>query len=341
MSSETYEWLNQNTLIGLTDRRGNAWHYKASEQGAEPNHYPGFIPVEDVERRLFDWHAIEGAVVATAITPDGVIQSTPETSGGFKAIMRDDTGFILGVPKDGWQIHQYDEWLLKEVASLLDDDLGIGSAGLLRNGRIAWVQIEVPDSITTPSGVEFRPYLLAATAFDGSLSTTYKRCVQNVVCDNTMAAGLGEQGQVFKVRHTKYSQAKLADAREALAIVYTIAEDFTAEVEELTNTTVTDAQWAEFLAELAPVPADKTRKAAIGRATNKQAALQNLWDNDNRVAPWRNTAWGVVQAVNTADHHVFSVRGSERVERNQLKAVQGGFEKLDASTVETLATVLG
>ena len=58
MSNETITWLNQNTLIGFTDNRGNAWHYKQAAQGQEPNHYPQAIPVEDVRRRLFNWQAV-------------------------------------------------------------------------------------------------------------------------------------------------------------------------------------------------------------------------------------------------------------------------------------------
>ena len=57
MSSETLQHLNTNTLIGNTDARGHAWHYRAEEQGAESNHYPGPIPIEDVRRRLFCWTA--------------------------------------------------------------------------------------------------------------------------------------------------------------------------------------------------------------------------------------------------------------------------------------------
>ncbi len=57
MSKETLQHLNTNTLIGNTENRGHAWHYRAEEQGDETNHYPGPIPVADVERRLFNWEA--------------------------------------------------------------------------------------------------------------------------------------------------------------------------------------------------------------------------------------------------------------------------------------------
>ena len=54
--------LNTNTLIGNTDARGTAWHYRAEHQGEESNHYPGPIPVADVERRLFHWEAVSRRV---------------------------------------------------------------------------------------------------------------------------------------------------------------------------------------------------------------------------------------------------------------------------------------
>jgi hypothetical protein len=40
---------------------------------------------------------------------------------------------------------------------------------------------------------------------------------------------------------------RIAEAREALAVVHTIAEDFAAEVKQLCETTVTDKEWSRFL----------------------------------------------------------------------------------------------
>ncbi|MGH3878082.1 MAG: DUF932 domain-containing protein [Actinophytocola sp.] len=235
MSRETIQWLNTNTLVGFTDKRGRAWHYRASDQGDEPNHYPGAVPVEAVHRRLFGWQAV-GCPLYVELPDLGGMPQVPDR----KAIVRDDTGHVLGIFSGGYEPHQYGEWLVERVSAILDDGLAIGSAGLLRNGAQAWVSVEVPENITTPEGVEFRPNLLACTSFDGSLATTYKRVVTNVVCDNTMAAGLGEQGQQLKIKHSKYSKLRIAEARDALAIVHTISDDFAAEVKALCETKVTD-----------------------------------------------------------------------------------------------------
>jgi phage/plasmid-like protein (TIGR03299 family) len=336
MSKETATWLNQNTLIGFTDKRGHAWHYRANEQGAEPNHYPGAVPVADVKRRLFAWEAVEGTLAATVLSADGVlVVQDPER----KAIVRPDTGVILGVFKDGYTIHQYQEWLLETVAQLLDDELSIGSAGLLKGGGVAWVSVEVPDTITTPEGVTFRPNLLAATSHDGSLSTTFQRVVTNTVCDNTMSAALSEGGPRLKVKHSRYSRIRLQGARDALALVHTVAEDFAAQVAQLSAVKVSERQFATFLDGLIPLASDASQRSRT-MAENKRESYMRLWSHDSRVAPWRGTAYGVLQAVNTHEHHEGIVRGMDRAERNMLRAATGGIDALDRGTVERIMAVV-
>jgi len=85
VSQETMKWLNNNTLIGFTDKRGNAWHYRESDQGDESNHYPGAIPVDDVLRRLFNFKVIESPITYVV---SGVVDN---------AIGPIDVGHILGI----------------------------------------------------------------------------------------------------------------------------------------------------------------------------------------------------------------------------------------------------
>lgn len=347
MSKETAAWLNTNTLIGFTDKRGShAWHYRADLQSAESNHYPGAIPVADVQRRLFAWDAIEAplsvAVPATmdemtSLNADGMPVRVVEIP-DRKAIVRSDTADVFGVFKSGYAIHQYREWLLNTVSGILGDTLAIGSAGLLKNGAVAWVSVEVPESITTPEGVEFRPNLLASTSHDGSMATTFARVVTLTVCDNTLAIARNEAGQKYKVKHSRHSGFKLADARDALNLIHSAADDYAAQVKELCETTVTNRQWAQFLDMHCPMPEESGRARTL--AQGKREDLAQLWSSDMRVAPWANTAFGVVQAINTYTHHKGIVRGMARPERNALKAVTGEFDTLDRATLDTIGKVL-
>ena len=211
MSRETLQWLNTNTLIGFTDKRGHAWHWRAQEQNGTSNHYPGAIPITDVQDRLFHWTA-ESRRFAVELDADLETVTHLSDDGSPKrwavvpdkqAICRSDDGTVMGIFGPGYTRHQYREWLLTTVADLLDDDLAISSAGLLRGGAIAWVEVSMPDTITTPQGVAFRPNLLATTSFDGSIATTYKRTVTDTVCDNTRELALSEAGQEFKVKHSR------------------------------------------------------------------------------------------------------------------------------------------
>lgn len=347
MSRETLQWLNANTLIGFTGKRGsNAWHYRADLQSAEPNHYTGPIPVTDVRRRLFSWDAVE--VPLCAVLPASLETMTGLNNDGLpvrvvdlpdrKGIAHSGTGDVFGVFKGGYAVHQYSEWLLGTVSNILGDTLSIGSAGLLKSGAVAWVSVEVPESITTPEGVQFRPNLLASTSHDGSMATTFARVVTLTVCDNTLAIAQSESGQKIKVRHSRYSGFKLDSTRDALNIVHSAADDYAAQVKELCETTVTDLAWSRFLESYVPMAEGKGRSATM--AERKREELTQLYRSDIRVAPWTRTAFGVVQAVNTHAHHIGSVRGAERAERNMLRAVNGDIDKLDSGTIATLNAVL-
>lgn len=350
MSRETLLHLNTNVLIGNTDQRGHAWHYRAVEQGEESNHYPGPIPLADVQRRLFNWQAASRRLAMelpadvetmTHLSDDGepmrwVLQ------GGVQGIARDDTHARLGIFTDGYEMHQYQPWLLDTVGTILDDSLSISSAGLLRGGAIAWVEVSVPESITTPEGVVFRPNLLATTSFDGSIATTFKRTVTDTVCDNTRECALAEKGQAYKVKHSRYSKMKITEAREALQMIHTLADEFAAEVAELCAIEVSRVQWQQFLKQIVPLQGEHGEplsKRSKSMAEAKMATLDKLYRHDLRVAPWAGTAFGVVQAVNTFEHHEGTVRG-DRADRNMLRTVTGEFGNIDRASWATLSKVL-
>ena len=355
MSQESLSWLNTMTLIGNTAARGNAWHYRATEQRGEPNHYPGPIPVEDVKRRLFAWQAVPRRVAVEF--PATVETMTHLNDAGEpvrwavqedrQAIAPSDDDHVMGMFKDGYKIHQYEAWLLDNVATILDDDLAISSAGLLRGGAVAWVEVSVPETITTPEGVAFRPNLLAATSFDGSLATTIKRTVQLTVCDNTMKIALGEKGQQVKIKHSSQSLTKIGSVREALALVHTEADEFAAEVARLTQTTVTPMQLKQVIEQIFPIT-DPDSKRAVTNAANKRDEIMRLYRYDPRVSDWAGTAFGVLQAFNTWRHHeqggltgsTNAEKCAARADRNALRAVTGETEREDANVAQVLAAVL-
>ena len=338
MSKETLEWLNQNTLIGFTNRRGMAWHYKESAQGAEPNHYEGAIPVADVYRRLLNWQAVEAPAFVGIPTADGfnyVLQNDR------KFIVRSDDNSVLGIFKDGYTIHQYGEWLVDAVANIVDDsNLAIGQAGLLKGGAVAWVSVELPENVETPSGFTVRPQLLATTSHNGSLATTHKMTNTVVVCDNTLSMGLAEKSGTHRTRHSKHSQFKIQSVRDAIGIVHTMADDIMAEIALLTSQEVTDKQFSDIVNRLVPIgEVGSTTESARTKMGNKQDDLWTLWRTSEMVSPWKNTALGVVQAFNTYKHHM-SGTDKNRAQRNLTDAVMGKTDEFDSNVRSAMELLL-
>lgn len=335
MSRETLNWLNSNTLIGFGHK---AWHFSQTEQGAEPNHYPHAIPAEDVTRRLFSWTAQPTELSYTHLGDEGV---TTKTVPGHVANVRSDNGEFVGMVSKKYGAHQFDDSLRGGAEKITGSGLGISSAGLLKGGAVGWVSVSLADTVLTPQGVEFLPYLMCYGSHDGSLPTGYKRVCTNVVCDNTMSMALGEKkGADVRIRHTRHSQLAVENAQVALGLITATGDTFAAQVAELCEITVTNEQWSTFLKTIVPIEEGTKPGRSLTMAENKRGELNALWTNDRRVTPWKNTGWGVVQAVNTYTHHMQTVRGTTRGERNMLGTLDGSWDALDATSLSTLQQVL-
>ena len=337
MSKESSCTLNTMTLIGNVAKRGyNAWHYRAESQGDEPNHYDGAIPIEDVERRLFFWNAVEAPVFIGIHDTDGNVVRYVEQP-DRKAIMRDDNNHVMGVFKENYAIHQFRHTLLDNVSNIIDDNqLVVDSAGCLREGAIAWVAVSMPDNIETTAGFPVRPILLATTSHNGTIATTYKQVYNAPVCDNTLFAGLQTDGSQFKARHSKHSDMKIQSIRQALDIVFTMSEDIIAEIESLSNTSVSNSEWDAIINRLVPVGEEgMVCQSAISKMQNKQDIIRKMYVHDPMVAPWHGTALGVVQAFNTFQHHVAG-DNKTRSERNAMNSINGRIQQADAHVMTVL-----
>lgn len=326
MSRETSEWLNTKTLIGFTKERGHAWHYRA---GAD-NHYPGAIPVEQVEHRLFDFEPVK-------VETTYAYEDTMGPTGEFIYVNSETHEKICGTTETH-KAHGYKEWLIDNVSELIGEGVQIGSAGLLKNDTIAWVQVETEESIYA-EGVAFRPTILATTSLDGSVASTYKPVNTIVVCDNTREAAMSENFPSYRVKHTKNSEFNAEVGRKLVGIqLKHQAKAFEEEIKSLVGQSVTDSQLEKFLDEINPIPENEGRGKTM--AENRAAQLWGMWTGDPRVSIWKNTAWGVAQLMNTYRQHEAQFKGDNRVESGMMNLVKGDSFRKDAEDMRTLQKVL-
>ena len=355
MSAETMQDLQTNTLIGQTAQRGNAWHRRDDLRRLpdgtmlEDNHYPGFIPVADVTRRLFNWQPktvtvayLEPCDVADAqfITAAGqavrIIESQSERFG----LLRDDNDYDLGVFKSA-KHHPYQKTLIQDAERLTGTILGVSSAGLLAKGGRAWVEFSLPETLhDDKSGFDYRPNIVKADSMDGSMSIVTARTINATVCDNTLSCNLLEakaSGVLFKRKHTA-GNFDLQDERDALGILEETDTAFLSELHQLIAQDVTARQLDKVMDILMPMPAEGTPNT---KRTNQRDRWMSLYTSDPMCAPWKGTAFGVVQTDNTYQHHHATVAKTvSRSERNTWRAIQGKQRESDQRVVAALEAVL-
>lgn len=380
MSKETQQWLIDNIRVGYTGPDGPAW-WARDNYMTDGSHFDGPVPVEVVERLLsvefaeaemFAQYTVkvpqldrEGHPVMTESEPfqdeDGewgmtipapvmVEEARTIKDPSRKVIVTPDNGAVLGVFKQGYQVHGYRQWTADQIASILDTsrgELGTKSVGLLRNRGVAFMQAQLAGSGLEVGGFEFTPYLLAATSVDGTLSSTYATGVTAAVCDNTLAAALKAATTRFKVKHSRKSAGRLGEVRDALGLVYQAGDDFAASAAALQSVDVTEADFAAWLALTAPVPApdpkSSTGGARYSNAVKLRETYEAMWNHDAKVKPWAGTAFGVIQLSNTYNTWKRNVSGADggRMERTYLNMVTGVTAKEDAQALDALASVMG
>ncbi len=102
---------------------------------------------------------------------------------------------------------------------------------------------------------------------------------------------LSERGQEVKVKHSRNSHAQLGPARQALAMVHTLADDFSREVARLCQVEVTPSKWEAFLDAHVPRVHTATGLPLTGRsqtmADTKRDSLTTLYRADPVHSPAR------------------------------------------------------
>lgn len=326
-TQETPDWNNECSLIGYVSKRSTAWRYRASDQWVRPNFYDGPVPAQDVKERLFSWRPVSSPLYVKDVGSPGSLLPVP----GRHAILRSDTSQVLGVFTDYYRPVHYSQWAQRDVFPLVKSsvDLGIGAAALLRNGAMATVLLEAEEATFIDEGLEFRPGIFAATALDGSMSSTFMRIVTLPYVDMMMSAtladlSLGRSPARYKVKTTS----------DAVKLLENVRQVFAEQALKWMEVRVTQAQWDKILDWASS--SSSTTKMAKTLADTKRNYLEELWTNDPFVGKYAGTGFGVLVALGAYAHHGAIVRGVSRGERNFLNALTGRTFKSEQDIIMRL-----
>lgn len=327
------------TLAGFMEGRNWIGHAE------EARTYDGAVPLADAEE-LLSYPVTEAHLTATYMDDDGVsaIDVTDR-----KAIVRTDTNQVFGIFKNGYKIHSAVEWLLNNVGLITDGGFDVATVAITNGGARILVQAQAPDMrVATAPGaepVEHRPWISAATSHDGTIATTYGVGTRLLICENELSLPgfrrfIKGLENLYKVRHTSGSLSRIGEVRQALGLEFVgdqLGDEFEAEFRKLASTYVSDSQWNEFVKAYTGVDKAKEGRSKT-MAENKVKVLNNLWRTDERAASWRNSAYGILAALNTAQQYEFGA-DKGRTERNLNNVITGKREQFDANILRMLETV--
>jgi hypothetical protein len=204
MSMHTTEYLHNNIRVGgvtgIVDGQGwrpPAWWFNGEIEKtlAQKSHYAESLPVGMIKSELFGWEALDGAVrisVELRIPADHPLSKTPGTEEirqvsftvpDYKGVVREDKLIecylndkldelgpetVMNIASKNFNTDSFKKVLIDNVAEIVQEspgDLAITGAGLLKWGKVGYLEISVPRSLhNEKTGIEFRPNLLASSS---------------------------------------------------------------------------------------------------------------------------------------------------------------------------------
>lgn len=264
------------------------------------------LTAEEVLRvaALGGWNVRTLPLTATEITPEGV--TTLAVADHYATVRtHPHTGHpdVLGVVGRDYTVVQNEQHC--ELLNLLVDEAGahFETAGSLRGGRETFVTMKLPRTLTLAGTDEVELYLAAMSSHDGSAAWRVIVTPIRIVCANTQRLALRSAKASYAIKHTKSARGKIAQARQALGIVWTYCELFETAAQNLLNRSLTLDEFEEITAQLWPTDPNAGPRALTNRE-RRTTTLRYLFTQAETQTTITGTRWAGLQAITEyLDHY--------------------------------------
>ena len=228
-------------------------------------------------------------------------------------LFRGDTHEPLGVVSAKYKVVQPRE-VLEFFRDLCESNhFELSTAGTLFGGAKYWALAKVGDeSYIADKKDKVVGNLLLTTAADGSSATVAKFVATCVVCNNTLAAAIGEKTKEVVVSHrSRFNERKV---KFSLGVVHDQFEQFINASRELAHTEMDAPAASLFFAELLNTQKDRGVDVLETSAHKLMMSLFKSQMMGINLAGRHNTAWGAVNAVTEyVDHHARAHNAENRL----------------------------
>lgn len=214
-------------------------------------------------------HPAAAQHVAWAPPADAIVVNHPTPTDPFarymircedrQAIVRNDTGAVLGIPTDGYAIVDNGEMgHIVEAVLGADPNVRFDTAGSVRDGRQVYCVAYLDEPIQIngdPS--QTIPYLTVLNSHDGTGACKVALSMIRVVCANTFQmadAAADAHGFQVSLRHTGDVTERVAEATQMIAAAREGARIYFEQQQQLAQIRITDSLVTDFLDDFIPVP---------------------------------------------------------------------------------------
>jgi phage/plasmid-like protein (TIGR03299 family) len=226
----------------------------------------------------------------------------------------------------------------EQVAEMLDrlvDAAGgahFETAGSLRGGRRVFVTMKLPKGMRIAGVDDMDLYLAATTSHDGTAGLRVDATPVRIVCANTDRAALARTKGFYVFRHTTNVHSQIAQAREAMGLMWDYFDEFQRAAERMINETLTMGEFEKVVEKLWPLPEDASEPTKRNHR-QRQAALRYLVRDADTQKAIRDTRWAGYQAITEyVDHYA----PAKTIELRANRAVAGPGAELKSRAFELL-----
>lgn len=232
------------------------------------------------------------------------------------ATVRRDTGAVLGVVTDRYQIVQNHE-AFGFLDSLLQDGLiRYESAGALRGGKTVWLLARMPSVDTIAEGDDTLRYVLFSTSHDGTAAIHAVPTSVRVVCANTLRIATAKD---VGFRHTGDVKAKMEFARQYISQFDEKFTLFRDSARILATRQFSPEQAKDYINALFPEVTEEGRAKSIRE--RKVESVRSAYRADRQqMASIRGSWWALFNSVTeSVDHDSRGTRGRDNRIRSENK----------------------
>jgi phage/plasmid-like protein (TIGR03299 family) len=318
-----------NGQTAFASARLSAWHQLGTVTD-------GCMTAEEVMSRawLGGWEVRKIALQGVEITDKGVTKvDCPDK---YMTVRTNPvTGDVeyLGVVGEDYSVVQNEQ--VAETLNLLVDESGahFETAGSMRKGRSVFVTMKLPTAMQIGNIDDLDLYLAATTSHDGTASLRLDGTPVRIVCANTQRMAYQQSQASYIFRHTSNVTSKIAEARQALGLMWKHFRAFETEAEKMINETLTMGEFEKIVAELWPLAEDAS-DTAKNNAKQRTATLRYLIRDAETQQAIKGTRWAGYQAVTEyLDHFAPAKTDTVRATR----ALTGAGADIKSRAFELLA----